>query len=228
MATSITDYLSTQSTPTNTTAAAGSTGLASTYETFLSLLTAQIKNQDPLSPMDTTEWTNQLVQYTSVEQQLKSNEYLATIANQGGDSMTTAVNYIGKDVSAEHDTATVSASGSGTSWDYKLDGNVANTLLTVKNSNGDIVYTKSIENETQGSHSFEWDGKGSNGKAMPAGDYTLSVTAKNTAGTEINSTVMVKGTVKSAEYENGEIILTIGNNRVPFYKILSVKQAAAA
>ncbi|MDC7676248.1 flagellar hook assembly protein FlgD [Asticcacaulis machinosus] len=228
MATSITDYLSTQSAPTNTTAAAGSTGLASTYETFLSLLTAQIKNQDPLSPMDTTEWTNQLVQYTSVEQQLKSNEYLATIANQGGDSMTTAVNYIGKDVSAEHDTATVASSGSGTSWDYKLDGNVANTLLVVKNSSGDIVYTKSNTGETQGTHSFDWDGKATNGKAVAAGDYTLSVTATDSSGTEIGSTVMVKGTVKSAEYENGEIILTIGGNRVPFYKILSVKEAAAA
>ncbi|OYW81726.1 MAG: hypothetical protein B7Z26_04625 [Asticcacaulis sp. 32-58-5] len=224
----MTDYLSTQSAPTNTTAAAGSTGLASTYETFLSLLTAQIKNQDPLSPMDTTEWTNQLVQYTSVEQQLKSNEYLALIAQQGGDSMTTAVNYIGKDVSAEHDTATVTDSGAGTSWDYKLDGNVSNTLLVVKNSSGEIVYTKSNTGESQGTHTFEWDGKGTNGKAMAAGDYTLSVTATDAGGTEIGSTVMVRGTVKSAEYEGGEIILTIGNNRVPFYKILSVKAAAAA
>ncbi|OYW80370.1 MAG: hypothetical protein B7Z26_06565, partial [Asticcacaulis sp. 32-58-5] len=74
MATNITDYLATQSAPTNTTTATGSTGIAATYETFLSLLTAQIRNQDPLSPMDSTEWTNQLLQYTSVEQQLRSNE----------------------------------------------------------------------------------------------------------------------------------------------------------
>ena len=80
------------SNPTSNTAA-DSSKFSTDYTTFLNLLTAQVKNQDPLSPMDTTEWTNQLVQYSSVEQQIKANGYLETIANASGasGSMTSAV-----------------------------------------------------------------------------------------------------------------------------------------
>src|ERR1700760_2958066 len=115
----VTAVTNTPTTTSQSQTAADSAALTGNYQTFLSLLTAQIKNQDPLSPMDTTQWTNQLVQYSSVEQQLKGNQYLEQIAaNNKAGSMDSAVSYIGKTVSADSSTATLKDGQA--SWDYTL------------------------------------------------------------------------------------------------------------
>jgi flagellar basal-body rod modification protein FlgD len=221
MVTSATSTTSTTSTSTSASASDAST-LTTDYTTFLTLLTAQIKNQDPLSPMDTTEWTNQLVQYSSVEQEIKSNGYLETIAAASGsdNSMSTAVNYIGKTVGSSEDTATVTAGGSAT-WNYSLDADATSATMTITDSDGNTIWSDSADDLTAGTHSFTWDGKDSAGNAVDAGDYTLSVTASNASGSVTTSTG-VSGVVTSAEDDDGTVVLKVGNSTIALDDITSV------
>src|ERR1700753_2277056 len=132
---------------TTTNAAATSTvnnGLASianNYQTFLSLLTTQLANQDPLSPMDTTQFTSQLTQMTGVEQQLLSNQLLQQLVNQSSSNsgLTNSVNLIGKTVTGDGDTATLA--NSQATWTFSLPSDPATMNLSVVNSSGDVVWT---------------------------------------------------------------------------------------
>ncbi|CAM3293139.1 flagellar hook assembly protein FlgD [Asticcacaulis taihuensis] len=209
------------SNPTSNTAA-DSSKFSTDYTTFLNLLTAQVKNQDPLSPMDTTEWTNQLVQYSSVEQQIKANGYLETIANASGasGSMTSAVNYIGKTIGSDEPTATLTDGGSAT-WNYTLGSTATSATLTIKDADGKTVWSDSADDLTAGTHSFAWDGKDSSGNAVGAGKYTLSVSAANADGA-IDASAGLTGIVTSAQTENGSTVLKIGNSSVSLDSITSV------
>ncbi len=195
--------------------------LTTNYSTFLGLLTAQIKNQDPLSPMDTTQWTNQLVQYSSVEQQLKSNTYLQQIAaNNNAGSMNAAVSYIGKSVSADSNAVTLKDGAA--SWDYNLGATAGTVKLTVLDSKGNVVWTGNGSGTDKGAHSFAWDGKNTAGKAVADGDYTLTVDAKTSGGNSIDSTVGMSGTVTSAEMIDGTVMLQVGNTKVPMSSVTRV------
>jgi len=215
MVTGVTD------TPTvQTTAQKDTKTLAANYETFLSLLTAQIKNQDPLSPMDTTQWTNQLVQYSSVEQQLKANGFLEKIANAaGGGSMDTAVNYIGKTVSAATTTATF-ANGEA-AWDYTLGGDASAVTVSILDSNGKTVWSGPGPDKTKGTHTILWDGETSSGTKVTSGEYTLKVTATNAAG-DVATGVNLTGIANAVEMRDGSVVLKIGGTYVPLNLVTKV------
>lgn len=198
--------------------------LTSNYSTFLNLLTAQIKNQDPLSPMDTTQWTNQLVQYSSVEQQLKANQYLSQIAAGSGANMSSAVAYIGKTVSASTDTATLAKGAAN--WDYNLAGAASKVTLTVKDSNGNTVY-QTAGDTAAGDHSFTWDGATATGSKLTSGNYTLSISSSDAAGNGISNTVGISGVVNAAQESNGTVTLTVGNTEVPLSSITGVSNTAS-
>ena len=195
--------------------------LSANYSTFLNLLTAQIKNQDPLSPMDTTEWTSQLVQYSSVEQQLKANTYLEKLANaaDSGGGMNTAVNYIGKRVSAATDTATLSAGKAA--WDYTLGGDASDVTLSVLDSKGNTVWSGPATDMSKGSHSVVWDGTTSSGTKLTGGDYSLKIVANNAAGS-VAASVSLTGTATSAEVRDGSVVLNVGGTYVPLSAITKV------
>jgi flagellar basal-body rod modification protein FlgD len=199
--------------------------VTSNYNTFLNLLPAQIQNQDPLSPMDTTAWTTQLVQYSQVEQQLQGNQYLSQIASNSGANMSSAVDYIGKTVTASSDTATL-ANGSA-SWNYNLAGATANTTLTVKDSNGNTVY-QTAGDTAAGNHGFTWNGTEANGNTATTGDYTLSITSTDASGNGVSNTVGITGVVSSAQQSNGTVTLTVGNTQVPLSDVTGVSDTAAA
>ncbi|MFT4074341.1 MAG: flagellar hook assembly protein FlgD [Asticcacaulis sp.] len=222
-----TSATSSSSTTSSSSSSSDASTLTSDYTTFLKLLTAQVQNQDPLSPMDTTEWTNQLVQYSSVEQEMKSNQYLETIANAltsnastGSGSLTSAVSYIGKTIGTDEDTATVSSGGSAT-WNYDLDDDATRATLTIKDANGNTVWSDSADDLSEGTHSFTWDGKNSSGNAVAAGSYTLSISASNSAGA-VDGSVGLTGIVTSAGTEDGNTILKIGNSSVDIDSVTSV------
>lgn len=209
----------------STQTASSVTGLATTYETFLGLLTAQIRNQDPLSPMDSTEWTNQLVQYTSVEQQLKSNEYLATIASQGANSLNAVVGFIGKSVTADIDAQTFK--DEPLEWKYALGTEAETVELKITNKDGTVIWSGEGDGKSTGENTFVWDGKDSSGKTVRAGDYTLQVTAKTAGGASIQSAVYMKGVVEAAEFINGESVLRIGMSLIPLSYITGVENVKA-
>lgn len=215
-------YVPTPATGSSTTdtTAKDAKSLSGNYQTFLNLLTAQIKNQDPLSPMDTTQWTNQLVQYSSVEQQLKGNQYLAQMAANNSGSMSAAVGYIGKTVTADVNTATLN-DGSA-SWNYSLGTTAAKATLKVLDSGGNIIWTGDAPDMSKGTHSFEWDGKDVNGRPVPNGDYTLSVTAKTANDADIETAVGISGVVTAADSSSGTVMLRIGASEVPLSAVVGV------
>ena len=216
----VTNVADTPSTTNNTKTAADSSKFSTDYSTFLNLLTAQIKNQDPLSPMDTTAWTAQLVQYSSVEQQLKANGYLETIAsNNTQNSMNAAVGYIGKTVTADQSIA--SLKDGKTDWQYALSGEASKATLSVTDSSGKVVWSGTAPDLMAGIHDFSWDGKDSSGKALPEGQYQLSIKASNAAG-DVSAAIGVTGVVSSAADVDGTVVLKVGNTSVPLSDVTSV------
>jgi len=208
----------TGTTPTKSTSG---NGITADYSTFLSLLTAQIQNQDPLSPMDTTQWTQQLVQYSQVEQALKTNDYLKTIAAHSGDTMSNAVSYIGKTVQTSDAMATLN-NGSA-NWNYNVADDAASVTLKVTDSNGNVLYTETNSDVASGDHAFSWDGKTSGGKTETSGDYTLTVTAKDSSGNAVTTTTGVTGTVNSASTaSDGTVQIDVNGTTVPLSKVTRV------
>ena len=216
----VTSVADTPSTTKTSATAKDTSAFSSDYTTFLNLLTAQIKNQDPLSPMDTTAWTAQLVQYSSVEQQLKANGYLETIANNNTqNSMNAAVGYIGKTVTADQDVATLKDGKAD--WQYALSAEASSATLSVSDSEGNVVWSGAASDTTTGIHDFSWDGKDSTGKDLPEGQYTLSIKAANAAG-DVDAAIGVTGVVTSAADVDGTVVLKVGNTSVPLSDVTSV------
>ncbi len=209
----------TQSAATNT--IAKPVGLADTFDTFLKLLTTQLQYQDPLDPLDTNQFTQQLVQFSQVEQTIKGNQTLdqllaATRTAQFSD----AASYLGRTVSADTPRLNLSAGQTGT-WDYNLGATAAETSLTIYSDRGIKVYETTGENAA-GAHRFVWNGKDSDGRQVNAGGYRLVVTANSAAGTEIDANVAISGRVDSLEVVNGVNQLLVNNTPVELSKITRV------
>jgi flagellar basal-body rod modification protein FlgD len=196
--------------------------LAANFDTFLLLLTAQLKNQDPLEPMDSTEFTQQLVQFSQVEQQITSNKNLESlIALTQARSASDAVSYLGKTLTLTDGTAALM--GGEANWAYALDNNAASATMTILNAHGDVVYTAPAET-SEGLHSFAWDGVGSNGATLPPGPYQLKVTAKASDGSSIATRIASQGVISEVDLTGSEPILMIGPLGVPISKATLLSQ----
>lgn len=205
------------------------TSLVSNFETFLSLLTAQLKNQDPLSPLDSNEFTAQLTQMTGVEQQLLTNDLLTSLlAAQQSGGMTGATAYIGKDATAAW-TAT-RLEGGEANWSYELAASASSVELQVLDSTGKVVWTgpAPASERTEGTHDFVWDGKTTaGGQLADGGVYTLKVVAKNGTA-NVDSQVLTRGRVTGVELYDGQPYLTIGSSIVPLSAVIGVEEPATA
>ena len=183
--------------------------LSGNFSTFLTLLTTQLKNQDPTSPMDSNQFTQQLVMYSQVEQQITSNDNLKTLIAQGtSNAATLAAGYLGKKVSVT--TGNASLSGGAANWTYNLSGNAATTQLSVTNASGKTVFTTTGQT-TAGNSSFAWNGKDNNGNQLPDGTYKLTVTAADSAGNDIKSSVASAGTVAQIDMTVSPPKLVVGS-----------------
>lgn len=206
---------------------AGSVALFDNFETFLTLLTTQMKNQDPLSPLDSNEFTAQLTQMAGVEQQLLTNDLLTSlVAAQAAGGLDNASNYIGKNVTAAW-TATELDNGQAT-WAYELGSKAENVTLQVVNSSGQVVWEGAAPDKSQGVHSFTWDGKMTGGDvADDGGVYTLKVSAKNAAGGTVDAQTLIQGRVTGVEMYNGEPYLVIGDSILPLSTVISLNEVRA-
>jgi len=197
-------------------AASAQKQLSSNFDTFLTLLTTQLKNQDPLSPMDSNQFTQQLVQFSQVEQQINSNKNLESlIALTKTQSATNAVSYLGKTLTVTDGTAALE--NGGADWAYALHNDAASTKLLVTDAKGHIVYSGAGETAL-GMHAFSWDGKTNSGNDAPAGVYKLSVVAATADGTAVDSDVASQGTVSEVDLTGTEPVLMIGPLGVPLSK----------
>jgi flagellar basal-body rod modification protein FlgD len=194
--------------------------LSGNFSTFLTLLTTQLKNQDPTSPMDSNAFTQQLVMYSQVEQQINTNDNLKNLISQGSSNaaaMTTG--YLGKKVSIVNGQAALI--GGAANWTYNLDGNAVATQLTVTDANGKAVYTGAGQTAS-GNHSFAWDGKDNGGNQLSDGGYTLTVAATNAAGGAVKNAVASAGTVTQIDMTGGAPRLIIGSMEIDLADIAAV------
>ncbi len=211
----------------NTTSQAGSAAkaLSGNFDTFLKLLTAQLQNQDPLEPMDTSEFTRQLVQYSSVEQGIYTNKNLETLIGlQKTGGLGSAVSYLGRTVTAEDDQAAL-ANGEA-AWTYTLPRAAENVTLTVKNADGKTIYTGTGP-KTAGANTVVWDGRTNAGGTAPDGTYTLEVAATDSAGAELTAPITLSGRVTGAETLDGDVVLTVNGVRIKLADVSSVKETPA-
>jgi flagellar basal-body rod modification protein FlgD len=213
---------SASSTSTTADLASGQNSLNTTYSSFLTLLTAQLQNQDPLSPMDTNTFTQQLVSMNGVQQQLLTNNLLQQLVSQstGAGSVGSAVSLIGKSVTSQSSVQALQ-NGSAT-WTYNLASNAAKATLEIEDSSGNIVWTGTAPSLTSGANTFTWNGKTNSGQTLTSGNYTLNISATDASNTTVASTVDIQGTVTGVQTSNGTTQVDVGGVPVNFSTVTSV------
>ena len=166
-------------TNTSTTTASKTTSKASALgqEQFLTLLVAQLQNQDPLNPTDATEFTAQLAQYSQLEQLFNLNDSMDQLATaQNNSERLSALSLIGQDVVVEESEFTLGAEP--VQIGYKIDGTVTDANLLIKNSSGKTVATLAAKDLSAGNHYLTWDGKDSSGNTLAPGKYSITIDAE--------------------------------------------------
>src|SRR5215217_2291990 len=206
-----------------TASAAGSTvaekTISQNFDTFLQLLTTQLKNQSPLDPLDTNQFTQQLVQFAQVEQQMKQNDQLTTlIAIEKSAQSTTALAFVGSTVAVDGQTA-VLANGRA-NWSFTVS-KPATATVTIKNATGQTVYSSGFTMNA-GAQGFTWDGRDTNGVQWPDGNYTISVTGKDASGQPVSISTEVEGIVDSVDLTKTPPDLSIGGQTFTLDKIKRV------
>jgi flagellar basal-body rod modification protein FlgD len=196
--------------PTNAassvTSAMNNTEIASNFTTFLQLLVTQLKNQDPLSPMDTNQFTQQLVEFASVEQQMKSNDSLSTLVTlEKAAQSTSALALVGATVVVNGSTAQL-ANGQAT-WTLNA-AKPATATITIADATGRTAYTGSFTINS-GTQSFVWDGRGNDHTLWPDGTYTLTATATDASGQSSAISTLVQARVDSVDLTQNPPLLSI-------------------
>lgn len=198
--------------------------LAADMNQFLKLLTTQLANQDPLSPMDSTEFTNQLVQYANVEQNIQTNENLEQlIAVQQAQMTLFSANYVGKTVTAL--SGDMPLQDGKATFAYTFDEVPESATITISDSSGKVVKTVTAELE-EGSHSYTWDGTDDEGNQLEDGAYKVSVSALKADDSTIDSTVVVTGKVTGVSVYGGEVTLKMGGVSIPLSDVQSIDQTS--
>ena len=204
-------------------AAAGAT-FGKNFDTFLKLLTAQLQNQNPLSPMDTTQFTQQLVQFSSVEQAIRQNSNLETlISMQKNSQAANAVNYIGKTVEMTGDKVGV-VNGQGTIT-YSLPEDAGRVVISIYDSSGTLV--RRMDGDTSaGDNLVGWNGVSDVGQQLPDGDYSVEIAAQSATGGAIATSNKLLGVVTQVDYVAGTVMLTVNGTKLPLAQLSTVRGVA--
>ena len=186
--------------------------IAGNFQTFLQLLTTQLKNQNPLDPLDTNQFTQQLVQFAQVEQQINMNSSLGTmISLQQASQATAAVSLLGTNVTVGGSTAALT--NGKASWSFASPSSGTATV-TIKDSTGQTVYSGTTP-VTSGAQTYTWNGVGTNGAQATSGNYTISITAADGSGQPIAVSTDVSGVVDGIDVTQNPPVLSIGGRPTP-------------
>lgn len=223
----VTSAINASSSSSPASASSTSTGIASqtlagNYQTFLTLLTTQLQNQDPTNPLDTNQFTQQLVEFAQVEQQIQSNSQLATLVSlQQTAQSTQALNFVGETVTVQSNAAQL-ANGSAT-WTLSSPA-PATATVSITNSAGQLVYTGAQTLQT-GANTFTWNGQGNNGTQWPAGTYTMAVTAQSASGQPVTVSTLVSGVVNSVDLTQNPPVLSVNGGNYTINQITGVSRS---
>lgn len=195
--------------------------IAENFETFLTLLTTQLRNQNPLDPLDTNQFTQQLVQFSGVEQAVKTNQNLEMLTKlAAANTITNAVGYIGKEVTAS--SATVELAGGGATWEFQSSATSPVATFLVTDASGAVVFSES-RNLSQGAGSFTWDGRTTTGATLTSGSYTLSMRAAD--GAVLLVSMSNTGIVQGVDMSGAEPLLLVGNRTIRLDQVSSIRTA---
>ena len=174
---------------------------------FLKLLTAQLQAQNPLNPMDSTNFTAQLAQFSSLEQLTSVNTNLKSmVTSQQTLQNTMASSLIGKKVNVSGNIVSLNGKAD---LNYTLSAAASNVTLSIYDANGAVVKTQDLTKISAGDNTFQWDGKDKNGNALPAGPYAFDVKAADSSGKAVTATPITAGTVTGVSFQNNVTYLTI-------------------
>ena len=209
----------------NSAASKASTGLASNFDDFLKLLTTQLSNQDPLNPTDSSEFTNQLVNFTNVEQNIATNKNLEALlqlqqSNQQYGTASAMINYLGKTIGSYLNVAALESTGA--SWNIDLGSSAASVEYEIYNANGTKVYSEESSGASAGAQVFSWDGEQTNGTAAGEGQYYLVVKAESAGGNTVDVSYNFEGEAESMETVNGNPLLKVGGVYLTLDQITTV------
>jgi flagellar basal-body rod modification protein FlgD len=224
--TSVTTQPTTNST-SSTAQAAGAVGsqeLAGNFNTFLTLLTTQLQNQNPLDPLDTNQFTQQLVEFASVEQQVNMNTNLQTLISlQQTSEATSALQFLGTSVTVSGSTATLSnATKSPATWTFSSPS-PATANVSITSSTGQTAYSGTVSLNA-GNQSFSWNGQGNNGITWPDGTYNMSITATDANGQPVALSTQVQGVVSGVNLSQNPPLLTVGGQNYTISQIQSISR----
>jgi flagellar basal-body rod modification protein FlgD len=213
------------STSSSTSSASATNALASqqiagNFQSFLQLLTTQLQNQNPLDPLDTNQFTQQLVEFAGVQQQLNTNDSLATLVSlQQSTAASQALNYVGKTAVVSGSTAALTDSTA--TWELSVP--TASTVnISIASSTGQTAFTGTFNVAAGSNQPFEWNGQGTDGTQFPDGNYTLTATAKDAGGNTVAVTTAIQGTVNSVDLTQSPPLLSIGGQTFTLSQIQSI------
>lgn len=201
--------------------AASTASLAEDFSQFLTLLTVQLQNQDPLDPLDTNEMTNQLVAFTGVEQQINTNQKLDDLVSlQLGNSLGSSLGYVGKDISYVGSDF-YSDGQTPITINYALDGQAVDNQISIVNEEGITVF-ETVGSTSAGAQEFVWDGTDEFGNPVDPGTYSVRIDALGADGEGVGGTTIVTGRVTGVESQNGSLFLIVGERAVSLGNVLNV------
>ena len=199
---------------------------------FLRLLVTQLRNQDPLNPINSEEFAAQLAQFSSVEQLHNINANLEygiefdILLNQTINN-TMATTLIGKSVRAVGNTAAL-IDGETADMHYHVASSAEKVTLKIMDSHGEIVRTVVMTGQTEGDHLYEWNGQDDAGNELPEGKYSFSVSAIDANGNSVTAETFIFGFISGVRYENGNAILRIGELEVGLADVIEIGEGKEA
>jgi flagellar basal-body rod modification protein FlgD len=199
----------------------GAQSIAGNFQTFLTLLTTQLQNQDPTNPLDTNQFTQQLVEFAQVQQQLQSNSQLSTLVSlQQTAQSTQALSFVGQTVTINSNSGQLT---NGTSnWSISSP-KPATATVNISNSSGQLVFSGNVTLQT-GANNFTWNGQGNNGTQWPDGTYTMAVTAQDASGQSVAVSTLVTGVVSSVDLTKQPPLLSVNGQQYTISQLQSASQ----
>lgn len=194
--------------------------LNANFDTFLTLLTTQLRNQDPLEPLDTEKFTEQLVQFSQVEQSIQTNTHLeALLALQAAGARDSAIGLVGRIATIE--SAAAANAGAGATWTYTLPSDASSVALAIVDSSGRVA--ASLEGASaEGAHSVVWNGLRDDGTKAPEGVYRLVVGARSENGANITARIETTLRVDAVSFAGGTPLLETAAGAAPLTAVTRV------
>jgi flagellar basal-body rod modification protein FlgD len=194
--------------------------IAGNFQSFLTLLTTQLQNQNPLDPLDTNQFTQQLVEFAGVQQQLNTNDSLSTLVSlQQTAQSTQALGFVGKTAVVNGNTAGMV--NSSATWELSVPSN-SNVNISITSSTGQTVFTGNYSVTAGSNQPFTWNGQANDGTQLPDGQYKLTATAADSSGNPVAVTTQVQGVVNSVDLTQSPPLLSINGQTYTVSQIKSI------